>query len=384
MHRFKIFLVTAGLLLAGAPLSALPEPTKEELEHNRRKLNQWRNQPEVIQRLRGEAQAFLALPAERQQQLLQIDHDLHQESAGQQARLLNVLGRYAVWLDKLKDEERQKIKEAPDKRARLAIIKELRDQEWMNQYQPKGTRDSFASLKGEEKAKFIARLRQEEKQRRLEWQIAARFWKQLESKTPLPARLTDFAGDVQAHVNEYLLPMLTGEEKDRLDKAQGQWPLYPITLVELADKHPPALPGPEGPRTYAALPQDAQKRFKAKAGLTPKFLKIAEGNWPGFGVAVADAAAKRSIILPHELWPYNYKCLSLPMQEFVKNKLAPVLTKGEELKLLHADADHKWPDYPLTIQELAKNHNLQVPWFSLPGPRDNWDAYRNLKTGAGP
>jgi len=235
-------------------------------------------------------------------------------------------------------------------------------------------REKYAALKAADRARFVEALRAEEKQRRLEWQIANRFWKQLESKAPLPARLTDFSNDVQLHVNEYLLPSLSNDEKDRLEKAQGQWPLYPLTLVELADKHPAALPGADGPRTFAALPQDVQKRFRLKAGGPPKLFKVAEGRWPGFGVAVADFAAKRSIVLPHEFLPYNFKCLSPPMQEFVNKKLLPILTDGEQLKLLHAD--NKWPEYPLTIEELARHHNLPPPWLGLPGPRETWDAYR--------
>ena len=32
--------------------------------------------------------------------------------------------------------------------------------------------------------------------------------------------------------------------QDQLAKLEGQWPQYPMKLVELADKHPAALPGP--------------------------------------------------------------------------------------------------------------------------------------------
>src|SRR5207253_1090487 len=119
------------LTLLLAPLLALSEPTAEELEQNRRKLQEWRRHPEQIQQLRKEAQAFFALPDEQQNKIISLDHDLHEESSAHQARLHNVLGRYVEWLDKLDDKDRQRIKDAPDKKARLAVIKELRDQEWM-------------------------------------------------------------------------------------------------------------------------------------------------------------------------------------------------------------------------------------------------------------
>ena len=35
-----------------------------------------------------------------------------------------------------------------------------------------------------------------------------------------------------------------------------------------------------------------------------------------------------------------------------------------------------WPEYPLRIQELADLYYLSVPWQTLPGKRQLWDAYR--------
>ena len=124
-------------------------------------------------------------------------------------------------------------------------MKTQSEEEWIND-QPRAVRDQYALLKDDAKGSFVAKLRQEERQRRQEWVIAGRFWKELEKGVSLPSRLIDFPVDVNTFVTEYLLPVLSKVEIDRLEKAQGQWPLYPMTLVELADKHPPALAGVKG------------------------------------------------------------------------------------------------------------------------------------------
>ena len=172
--------------------------------------------------------------------------------------------------------------------------------------------------------------------------------------------------------------MLSREEEDRLEKAQGHWPLYPVTLVALADKHPPALPGPKGPKAYAELPTEVKNKLKFKNGKDPPKLLKAEGRWPAFAIAVSSfAAAKKNVVLPHELWPTSKSGLSAPMQSFVDNKLRKVLADDEKARL--GNAEGKWPDYPNAIQDLARKHDLQVPWHTLPGARERWDSYRGIR-----
>src|SRR5882724_10540596 len=132
MRRLIPLLLT---LVAVAPLAALADPTAEELE-NKRRLEQWRKHPDVMTRLRRDAQLFHALPAAHRQQMVQLDHDLHEECSSVQARLTNVADRYAAWLDQLKSDPQragdyQRIVSAPDKTARLALIRALREQEWL-------------------------------------------------------------------------------------------------------------------------------------------------------------------------------------------------------------------------------------------------------------
>jgi hypothetical protein len=76
----------------------------------------------------------------------------------------------------------------------------------------------------------------------------------------------------------------------------------------------------------------------------------------------------------YELWPYRPWQLSPEVKKFVEERLPKRLSADE--KALLAQSEGKWPDYPQTIQGLAKRHSLQVPWQTLPGQRKAWDFYR--------
>lgn len=368
----KSFGLMSWWLALAVPVVALCQPATEELEQNRRQLEKWRAHPERFARLQRDARQFLTMPPWRREQILRLDHDLAEESSATQARLFNVLDRYVSWLAKLDEKERQRILEAPDKQSRLKLIKELRQQQWL-QRQPLAIRQSVEKLQGGPRQELVHKLRLEEKHRKLEWVIAARFWNELQKKQPLPCRLADFPADVQMFVNEYLKPMLAKDERERLDKAQGQWPLYPLTLVEIADKHPVALPGPEGPRHFTDLPSDLQRRFKNKL-FGAKSLKIVDGRWPHYAEALTALASKKEMIFPNELWPYNPQGLSRQVKDFLEKELTPVLDGDEKLRL--ASAIGQWPAFPKTLDDLARAHNLRVPWQTLPGPPERWQNYR--------
>jgi hypothetical protein len=255
-----------------------------------------------------------------------------------------------------------------------AALPPAQDLDWLR-FQPKAVREQYARLSGEARKALVTQLFDEERQRKLEWQMAGRFWRELEKGVALPSRLTDFPPDVVNFVTEYLQPVLTKEEKERLEKAQGNWPLYPLTLVELADRHPPALPGPDGAKTFAELPADVKNKLRNAKGVIPKILNKLERTWPGFGSGIADFAASRNVTLPHEYLAWGHACLSPGMQDFVDKKLTKVMDNDDKLRLI--SAERKWPMYPLAIQEIAAKHNLPVPWQTLPGTRERWENYRN-------
>jgi len=261
-------------------------------------------------------------------------------------------------------------------------LKNLREDEWLNR-QPAAFRAKLLKLSADQRAEAMKDRRIQEAKARVSWQIAARFWDDLtRDKRSLPHQLADFLPDVQSFVKQYLVPRLGPDELNALRRAEGNWPEYPMELVALADRHPPALPDSRGPKKVEDLPEEILRRlFKGKAdkhkpqlrNLNEKAVKI------GLGRAVAQRAKEKppdGVILPHELWPYRQKCLSQQVQDFIKGKLLPLLTPDEKLALVEADAQGFWPDYPLKLKELAENHGLRVPWQTLPGPAQLWDRYR--------
>src|SRR5262245_48976294 len=119
MKRVLLFLAALFLI---APLRAVPEPSAQELEQNRRLLEKYREHPDKYGQLTHNAQAFLALSPERREQILKLDHDLHEEPSAVQARLKNVLTRYSDWLARLEPAERKKVLDTTDRAARLELI----------------------------------------------------------------------------------------------------------------------------------------------------------------------------------------------------------------------------------------------------------------------
>jgi hypothetical protein len=382
----RLLVLAAALLAAllAAPSAVHPEPTPAEIDANRRRLAELQQQhPEKLQKLRAEAAAFFALPEQRRQQIAEIDEALARQPRTVQRRLTDVLDRYTRWLDSLDETSRKRLAAAPDRKSRLAVIRELREQEWI-QNQPQAIQSELQKLQGDAYAKRLAELKQQERQRKLEWTIASRFWNELETKR-LPTTIDELPQSgrepMREYVRDYLLPALSAEDKDRLEKAKGRWPDFPMTLVALAAKHPPALPGPRGPTSLKEVPQDIRVmllkdqpiRLKKDFELFAKAHKLKDGTWPEFGTRLANHAKSRGLVFPHEFLAYNEDCLGPALKQFLNKTLLPALD-GDE-KVLLANSILKWPEYPATIQALAQAHGLEPPWYTLPR-QEYWDKYR--------
>jgi len=372
-------------LLAGAtPVLALSESSGDEtaatVERNRHLLEKWRGEPEHYARLLHDVHAFHALPPEQQARMRRLDHDLHEEESEAQARLWRVLERFANWLERLPEGDRLNILETTDSKERLRRIKEIREREWVER-QPLAIREELAKAPADQRASQIARFKREERQRRQEWAGPARV-----KPGPVPKRLADFPPEVQRFVNEALMPMLNDEEKQQLKDADARGNGVARMLAVLADRHPIELPGPStGPTRFPELPTDVRK------ALAPKMLdgmrltesarrKLApyQGKWPEFAIAVTEFARTNNITLPQQLGPSSPhdKRFSHIVQDFIEKTLVPALVGKEEKDHLKS-AEGRWPEYPRTILELARKHELMVPGMYLPGPREAW---HNLKT----
>jgi hypothetical protein len=366
----SLALMMAFLALADAPV--------DDQEWNRSQLEKWKADPEHYSRLRHDLAAFAALPMERQAQLRQLDHALHEEDSATYARLRRTLERYHDWLRTLPEAERAKIENAPNSQEKLLRIKQLREQEWVNRL-PRAVRDELHKLPANKQPARIAELRKQERARRDQWRYAMRHWDEVTQKRPPVARLKDLPEPVQAFVKESLRPMLSREEKERLDKAEGQWPLFPQTLVELSDKHPIVLSGPTtGPTRFEQLPDDIRLKlawlFKKPGPKLQERVDKVEGKWPDYAVLVSQVALNRGITLPHQLGPCRPTEFSATLQQFIEQRLVPVLGPGELEDLKKCEG--QWPRYATKLAELSRRHQLQVPGMGLPGPRAAWDRFR--------
>jgi hypothetical protein len=375
---FVLFLVLA----AAIPALAVPGPTADELERNRRLLESWRTDSEHYARLRRDLKAFWDLPAEERERLRRLDHELHETDARTQKRLLSVMERYAAWLDRLPEADRQHIASA-DRSERLKVIRTIRDSQYFDSL-PSKTRDELAQLPPSERRTQLDRLRQEDRQLRqacAQLALARIETPPARQSTPAPfhpTRLEEFPSDIRYYVDNVLWRQIKGEEADQLKKAEGApWPLLARTIFELSNKHPVKLPGPvNGPRRYVELPSDVFKAMPMKEMLPAQKKKIAEtiGRWPDFAAEFSLMARKNGITLPRQLGPCHPGEFDAPVAQFIERKLLPKLSESEKAELKAAEG--KWPDYPRLILDLAKKHGLEVPLMRLPGPREFWDQAR--------
>jgi hypothetical protein len=442
-RRRHCVILTTGFLLSGGLLTA-PSAMSQDVRSDPRAT--LRNDRQYA-RLYHEGVAFLALPEAKQEAMRKLHTDLQALSPIERDRLKDVLLRYADWLERLPATDRQAVLAAPDSRTRLELIKKRREKEWIA-HQPKPFRQylerlpvskpkpalaaasalgvlsgasgqvrplSFAAALVAQTTDLrtvtITRLKREESRKARNWMIATRNWSDLtDPKKTVPARAADFNTantDIETFVSEYLLPVLDKNEQDRLQKAEGKWPLYPMTLVELADKHPMALPQKRGPTAFKDLPAEVQKRIMGKGFVNKDgkkkdfdvFFQKLEASKDldqrlvavlpkqsvtrpvKFATAVANYVhtKKSGVKLPHELWPAKAKDMSVPMRVFLDQK-GPFwiqLTPEEHGALIQAE--NKWPEYPVKIQELADKYGFRPPWQALPefdNKGDIWDKYR--------
>src|SRR5262245_47132257 len=179
-------LVALGALLPG---SAPSQPPGEDLEHNRKLLEEWRRDPEKIARLQKSYALLRSLPADEQARLRRLDYELNDLDSVSQARLVRVMERYAEWMNRLPEADRSFIQSAPNARERLQRIQELKDRQYSDR-QPRAKRLDLAESR--DPGKTVALLKQEERQQRDEWKVASRHWDDLLQRRPLPSRLADF------------------------------------------------------------------------------------------------------------------------------------------------------------------------------------------------
>jgi hypothetical protein len=368
-----LLIVLAGWL--AVPALALPEAGPDELERNRRLLERWKADPEHYRRLLEDFRAFWESPPDRQERLRRLDRELHETDSATQQRLWGVLERYRLWLERLPESDRERVLNAPDKRRRLQIIKELREREWVDRL-PQALRNELLTIEDPRKrAARIAEVRREDRQIRRLLQRPPR------PRVPpglRPAKLEQFPPEVQRFVTEQLLPHLGPAEKQQLERAgKARWPFLARTILLLSERHPvlPPLPGKAVTR-YADLSPALREQLPRRA-VEKKLrqeMQKAEGKWPEFALAFTHAYRQVHRRPPPPLGASRPGEFPPAARAFLVNKLLPALGKDEANAL--AGLEGRWPDYPHRLLELARRHRLVIPGMSLPGPPALWEGAR--------
>ena len=386
----RSWFLPAFLLLASAaaPALAVVEPSAEDLQGNRRKLQQWKADPDHYARLKRDYRAFMELPADKRDRMRELDRDLREEDLTTRERLDRVLERYSAWLDRLTEENKSRVEAASDSAERLRIVKGLREEEWINRLADVDQK-RIKRASADHRAKVISDIRAEERDRRREWQAAVFHFEEPGDRAGKPVIITDFPWETQLYVNRTLKPMLSREEARRLFEAQGKWPDYARTLLQLSQNHrtvrfPPGKDAPPvGPADYKpgdipqeilnlALPRKMKDGSISKADIVyVKRLQEARGKWPDFGLAVREVAKEKKVALNKPLGPCTLEEMHPAVQQFYKNKFESELKNHKDYERLNK-ASGTWPDYPMLFMELAQEYNLKVPGTFLGGQADVW------------
>jgi hypothetical protein len=345
--------------------TGLGEPGAEGPPSGRRLLDKWRADPERLQR---ELRALRELPPERQERLRRLDRELHDADPETRKRLWAVLGRYSSWVERLPEEDRQRLLAADGPLARLAVIKDLRGRQWVDRL-PAPKRDQLRKMPAAERSKWVAQMRRQEREQRTRWQSPPKG-------EPRPAGPDQLPPAVRGFLDKQLRPRLSADEKQQLKKAEGNWPQYPRTVWRLAWRHP-VLPPKEGKPVlrYEDLPPEVKKMLPPKGAGKAKLwdeLKKKERRWPDFALEVTRLVKQRKHLTPPPLGASRPAEFPPAMRAWIENwieKRLDVSARKEVKKL-----EGRWPEYPLRLHELARERELVIPGMSLPGPTQLWRA----------
>jgi hypothetical protein len=396
MRRTWHLPLLCAVLAAAAPVIAVAETPDEDLRTNRFLVARWRSNREHYARLKRDYKAFLELPPEKRDRLRELDRDLRDEDANTQARLARVLNRYMTWLDRLSEEDRARVDAAVDGVERLRIVKELREREWIA-HLPRVDQERIRAVTGDQRSKLIADLRQEERNRRKEWQAAMLNVEEPVGRPNKPSHVYEFPPETQLYVNRILNPMLNGGDRERLKSADGKWPDLARTILELSEAHnkpvrfPPAaglvplkpgdyksgeIPEPIAKLIFFDMRKERRDEFSRADREAARKLRGAIGRWPEFALAVHDVAKEKKIPLTKPLGPCTLEDFHKSVRDFYFDKMAPALKNHEDELAQLQKASGAWPEYPMLFMELAQKHKLVVPGTFLGGPRELWKAAR--------
>lgn len=350
--------------------------------------------PEDPDYLRRQHAWFQAQEPSRQKQIVKLHLDFQDLDPDTQARFENVMKQYNTWLSRLPETDRQRVVAASSALARLEVVRQLREQDWVRTL-PAPYRAEYAKLEDDARKQRLLEWRAEEAERNEEWSLALRTWDQF-----VPGKVPQlFMNEGRAQIEEYVRHLkenLLEYERKALDDSKanaddfGNYFGYALELVRLSDAHP-ILPGKVYAKDFNSLPEpvreylikNSDRHFRKKGAIAKgeelKELRRAEGRWPEFSLELIKYAQKNKLTLPVPLGDCRKEQMPPKIIVFLDEKLEPLLRRSEpgraDLALL-VGAQGNWPDYPRTILDLAKKYKLSVPDWTLPGQPQAWERIR--------
>jgi hypothetical protein len=330
---------------------------------------------------------FRGYPAARRQQLRTLHHELTALPREEQDRLTRVLEAYAGWLARLPEKLRKEVLDAPTADARLAAARQVRNRQW-EEALPGSQREKLnLTTRADERIRLVKEWRDLERDRQLEWRLAARQWTALsENKKPWPFSDETLAKEVDEFVTTAFKPdaivsRLTPGELAKLralQAATGQnaaWIPYGAYVLQLTDRYLYLPEPPTGPPVTEVEQLSPKVLGELRKAAFPKQkYRVVLGKWPEFALAIArDQKDPRPAIGDKPLGPCAPGDFTQPVNEFLTNDLIPRLTPREVSRL--KDQLGKWPEYPRLMIELAKAKDLSVPGVTLPGRPSLWAKY---------
>jgi hypothetical protein len=316
----------------------------------------------------------------------------------EQAHLSRLLQSYQTWLARLPEADRDLVYAAPTAADRLAVVRRLREADWVATL-PAPYRRAYDALTDDRARRAkVAAWRAEVADRREEWAVAQKNWPEFQPGR-LPAALQS-EGKALDRFLDNLRHALTDEESRQLDQAKAasedqlSHHHFYWLVANLAEAHP-LCPGRVGPKDFPALPAEVQSVLLAQPGLftkkgdtlvptaeDAKDLRKSVGRWPDFAVELTRYCQRHGLGDLPPLGDCKEADMPSEVREAVKRLRDQVKRTKENREQFDQlqKAEGKWPDYPLKVAELCRKHQIPLPGWALPGPPGLWDK---LKAGRG-
>ena len=275
--------------------------------------------------------------------------------------------------------------------ARLSLIRKLRERDWLATL-PRAYREQYAKTKSRaDQIVLVEKWHEEERMRQREWESARDHWEDIHQELPhdfkdhlFQDQLNVFLGNLATQLPAYQQPVVN--KMKEVPASDRYWVWY-RTVVDLADKTPLLPTPPEAKRygSYESLPDYLKNEIKFRKH--PKIIQTLPQYWPAFAIGITDYVHKHKLTLVQPLGPSKKSQMPKEVQPAIDelwrilNRAVNAKDKPEQeeqakrdiLKLVKAEG--KWPDYPQTIMELARNYKIQIPGWTLP-KSEFWDKIR--------